>query len=192
VVVLALPRGGVEVAAHVAQALGAPLDVIVVRKLGVPGREELAMGAIAGGGECVLNREIVTGLGIARDDIETAIARETVEVERREREYRGDRPRPDLAGRVAVLVDDGLATGSTMHAAVRAVRREKPAEIIVAVPTAPPAACSARELEADEVVCVRRPRPFLAVGLSYDDFTQTSDDRVRDLLAVTNVTRKSD
>jgi predicted phosphoribosyltransferase len=159
--------------------------VIVVRKLGVPGREELAMGAIAGGGECVLNREIVTGLGIARDDIETAIARETVEVERREREYRGDRPRPDLAGRVAVLVDDGLATGSTMHAAVRAVRREKPAEIIVAVPTAPPAACS-------EVVCVRRPRPFLAVGLSYDDFTQTSDDRVRDLLAVTNVTRKSD
>lgn len=182
VVVLALPRGGVPVGFEVARALGVALDVFVVRKLGVPGRDELAMGAIASGGIRVLNDDVVAALRIPDRVIEAVTARELQELRWREREYRGNRPPTELHGRTVILVDDGLATGSTMRAAVAAVRRHEPARIVVAVPTGAPSACADLDLEVDECICCLTPDPFHAVGVWYDDFTQTTDDEVRDLL----------
>jgi predicted phosphoribosyltransferase len=183
VLVLALPRGGVPVGYEVARALGAPLDVFLVRKLGVPRYEELAMGAVATGGVRVLNDEIVRGLGISEREIDAVVARELQELARRERLYRGDRPPPDVAGRTVILADDGLATGATMRAAVAALRLQQPARIVIAVPTASPDTCEALKAEADDVVCAITPEPFFAVGHWYEDFAQTSDDEVRELLA---------
>ena len=183
VVVLALPRGGVPVGAEVARALGAPLDVFLVRKLGLPGHEELAMGAIATGGARVLNEELVRDLRLDEQLIETVARREQAELERREQLYRGSRPPPELAGKTVILVDDGLATGASMRAAVAAVRAREPARVVVAVPTAAPQTCAELEAEVDEIVCERTPDPFYAVGLWYEDFSQTSDEEVRDLLA---------
>lgn len=183
VTVLALPRGGVPVAWEVAAALRAPLDVFVVRKLGVPSHREFAMGAIASGGVRVLNDDVVRGLGISEAAIDSVTRAEQQELERREREYRGDAPPPDLQGRTVLLVDDGLATGSTMRAAVRALRQQHPATIVVAVPTGAPETCAQLRDEADDVVCATTPEPFHAVGLWYRDFNQTSDDEVRELLA---------
>lgn len=183
VVVLALPRGGVPVAYEVAQALGAPLDVFLVRKLGVPGHEELAMGAVATPGVRVLNEEVVRGLGIPARMIEAVAAREQAELARRERLYRGDRPPVDVHGRTVILVDDGLATGASIHAAIQALRQRQPARIVVAVPVAAPDRCEALKDQVDDVVCAVTPEPFHAVGLWYDDFSQTTDDEVRELLA---------
>ena len=182
VLVLALPRGGVPVAARVASALGAPLDVFVVRKLGVPGHEELAMGAIASGGVRVVNQQVVGRLGLGEADLRRVAEAEARELARRERSYREGRAPPDLSGRVVILVDDGLATGSTMRAAVAAAHRLGPARVVVAVPTAPASTCQRLRGEADEVVCATTPRPFRAVGYSYRSFPQTSDEEVRALL----------
>jgi predicted phosphoribosyltransferase len=181
--VLALPRGGVPVAFEVARSLQAPLDVFVVRKLGVPGHDELAMGAIATGGVRVLNDEVVRELGISKKIIEAVATREQQELRRRERLYRGDRPPLDVCGRIVMLVDDGLATGSTMRAAVAALRLLAPARIVVAVPVGAPSTCAELKDAADETVCVHTPEPLYAVGLWYRDFAQTSEDEVRDLLA---------
>ena len=181
--VLALPRGGVPVGFAVARALQVPLDVFLVRKLGVPGQEELAMGAVASGGVRVLNREVIELLGIPDSLIEAVASRELGEVARRERLYRDHRPAPAVRGRTVILVDDGLATGATMRAAVAALRQQQPARVVVAVPTAAPETCAELGAEADEVVCARTPQPFYAVGLWYADFRQTTDDEVRDLLA---------
>ncbi|MBI1737392.1 MAG: phosphoribosyltransferase [Candidatus Rokubacteria bacterium] len=183
VVVLGLPRGGVPVAYQVARALGAPLDVFLVRKLGVPGHEELAMGAIASGGTRVLNDEIVHALGIPPEAVERVAAQERAELARRERAYRGDGPALDVRGRVAILIDDGLATGASMRAAARAVRHAAPSRLVIAVPLGAPETCAASRAEADEVVCAMTPEPFHAVGLWYEDFSQTTDDEVRELLA---------
>ena len=183
VVVLALPRGGVPVGFEVARGLGAPLDVFVVRKLGIPGHEELAMGAVATGGVRVLNEWLVREIGIASDAIEEETERELGELARREQLYRGGRPPLDLRGRTAIVVDDGLATGSTMQAAIEALRRLGPARIVVAVPVASPDVCEPLRARVDEVVCVITPDPLHAVGLWYQDFDQTSDDEVRELLA---------
>jgi predicted phosphoribosyltransferase len=183
VLVLALPRGGVPVAFELARAFGAPLDVFLVRKLGVPGYEELAMGAVATGGVRVLNDEIVRGLGISEHEIDAVVARELRELSRRDRLYRGDRPPSDVAGRTVILVDDGLATGATMRAAVQALRQQQPGRIVAAVPTASPDTCQVLKAEADDVICAMTPEPFFAVGHWYDDFTQTTDDEVRELLA---------
>jgi predicted phosphoribosyltransferase len=180
--VLGLPRGGVPVAYQVARALGAPLDVFLVRKLGVPGREELAMGAIASGGVRVVNRNLVEGLGIPAAMVERTIEAEQHELDRREHVYRAERPPPRVEGRVVVLVDDGLATGSTMRAAIAAVRRLGPARLVVAVPTAPSVTCQELRHEADEVICASTPARFRAVGLSYHQFPQVSDEEVRQLL----------
>jgi putative phosphoribosyl transferase len=180
--VLALPRGGVPVALEVALALNAPLDVFTVRKLGVPGHEELAMGAIATGGVQVLNRDVVDGLRIPRALIEQVAAREREELVRRERLYRDDRPVPDLHNKIVILIDDGLATGSTMHAAVAALRKLRPARIVVAVPTAAPSTCDEFKTEVDEIICAETPQPFYAVGAWYQDFTQITDDQVREML----------
>jgi putative phosphoribosyl transferase len=185
VVVLALPRGGVPVGYEVARALHASLDVFLVRKLGVPGHEELGMGAVASGGVIVLNEQVVRALGIPSRAIESVAEREQRELERREHVYRGDRPPPDVRGRTVILVDDGLATGGTMLAAVRALRQEQPARIVVAVPIAARETCDLLRQEADEVVCAATPEPFHAVGVWYQDFTQTSDNEVRELLART-------
>ena len=182
VVVLALPRGGVPVGFQVARALGAPLDVFLVRKLGVPGHEELAMGAIASGGVQVLNEDVVDALDVPAQRISAVAAAEEQELERRLRAYRSGRPPPDVKGKVVILVDDGLATGSSMRAAVTAVRQQGPERIVVAVPTAAAETCERLAAEADEVVCASTPRPFHAVGLSYRDFSQTSDEEVSDLL----------
>lgn len=182
VLVLALPRGGVPVAYEVARALGAPLDVFLVRKLGVPGHEELAMGAVASGNVRVLNEQVVRGLGIPDYVIDTVAAREERERERRERLYRGDRPPPDVRGKTVILVDDGLATGSTMLAAIKALRQLGPARIVVAVPVAAPETCRQLAEEVDDIVCAVTPEPFFSVGLWYEDFSQTSDDEVSDLL----------
>jgi erythromycin esterase-like protein/predicted phosphoribosyltransferase len=182
VVVLALPRGGVPVAFEVARALDAPLDVFLVRKLGVPGHEELALGAIATGGVRVLSQPLIESLDIPPETIEAIDARERRELERRERAYRDGRPPPVLAGRIVILVDDGLATGSTMWAAVHAVRQEEPARVVVAVPVADPDVCASLRRAADDVVCLMTPRPLRAVGAWYEDFAQTSDDEVRELL----------
>lgn len=182
VVVLGLPRGGVPVAAEVAHALDAPLDVFVVRKLGAPGRPELAMGAIATGGVQVRNEGVVQQLGISAEAIDEVAADELRELRRREREYRGDRPPPEMSGRVVLLVDDGLATGSTMLAAVQAVRQLGPRRLVVAVPVGARQSCDAVAEVADEVVCLRAPQDFMAVGFHYEDFSQTSDDEVREAL----------
>jgi predicted phosphoribosyltransferase len=182
VVVLGLPRGGVPVAAEVAAALGAPIGVFVVRKLGVPGHDELAMGAIAEGGVRVLNRDVVDRLRIDPDDIEAVAEREQAELERRTRAYGGQGAPPDVAGKVVVVVDDGLATGSTMRAAVAAVRALQPARVVVAVPVGAPTTCSALAAEADEVVCVQSPELFRAVGQWYEDFSPTTDDEIRRVL----------
>jgi len=183
VLVLALPRGGVPVAAEVAQALGAPLDVFLVRKLGVPGHEELAMGAIASGGVRVLNQDIVRALNIPDRVIDAVAAKEADELARRERLYRGARPPLDVRGHTIILVDDGLATGATMHAAIEALRQQRPAHIVVAVPIASPETCEKLRAEADDVICAVTPEPFYAVGLWYEDFSQTTDEEVRELLA---------
>ncbi len=183
-IVLALPRGGVPVGYEIARALHAPLDVFVVRKLGMPGREELAMGALAPGGVRVLNAEVVSALGPhAEEAIECAMQRETEELRRREERYRGDRPFPNLAGKLVVLVDDGLATGATMRAAARAVRQRQPARLIIAVPVAAESSWREMRAEADEVVCAFIPEPFFGVGQFYEDFSQTTDEEVRALLA---------
>ena len=182
VLVLALPRGGVPVAYEVARALGAPLDVFLVRKLGVPGHEELAMGAVATGGVRVLNDQVVGALGIPPSVIEAVAAWQQQELARRERLYRGDRLPPDVRGRTVILVDDGLATGSTMRAALAALRRQQPARLVVAVPTAAPETCDELRAEADDVVCATTPEPFHSVGLWYEDFSQTTDEEVRELL----------
>lgn len=182
IVVLALPRGGVPVGYEVAEALGAPLDVFLVRKLGAPMQRELAMGAIASGGVCVMNDQIVRALQITRTQIDEAIADETRELERRELAYRGDRPPLDVAGRCVFLVDDGVATGYTMRAAVQALRRRNPKRIIVAVPVAAQSTCEELRQYADSVVCLMTPFDFAAVGQWYHRFEQTSDEEVRQLL----------
>ena len=181
-VVLGLPRGGVPVAAGVAAKLGLPLDVFIVRKLGVPGYPELAMGAIATGGVRVMNHAIVREFGIADDAIDAVAQSEAAELERREAVYRGDRAPLDVQGKTVILVDDGLATGATMLAAVRALRARHAGRIVVAVPVGAPETCTMLTEEADEVVCAAAPQPFLAVGHWYQDFAQTSDDEVAALL----------
>ncbi|MFL5953425.1 MAG: phosphoribosyltransferase [Gaiellaceae bacterium] len=183
VVVLALPRGGVPVGYEVAKALGAPLDVFTVRKVGVPGHPELAMGAIATGGVVVLDQRLIQLLGIDRSQVEQAVEAEMRELERREAAYRGNRDPPDLTGKTVILVDDGLATGSTMRAAALAIRDLNPARIVVAVPVAAEETCDAFRDVVAEIICGVTPRPFHAVGLWYDDFSQTSDDEVRELLS---------
>ena len=182
--VLALPRGGVPVAFEVARELGAPLDVFVVRKLGMPGHEEYAIGAIASGGVRIINEEAITAFGVTDDEIEAVTAAESAELERRERRYRDGRPPPEIAGKTVILVDDGLATGSTMRAAVEALREEGPARLVVAVPTAAPETCQEIGRLVDDMVCAMTPEPFYAVGLWYDDFGQTTDEEVHDLLAL--------
>jgi len=181
--VLALPRGGVPVACEIARALDAPLDILVVRKLGTPGQEELAMGAIASGGLRVLNHDVIRARDIGEWVIENAVAREQRELERRESAYRGDRPRPPVEGKCVIVVDDGLATGATMRAAVAALRLQKPARIVVAVPVAPAETVRMLQAEADEVVCLKTPEEFWAIGQWYVDFPQVSDEEVRGLLA---------
>jgi predicted phosphoribosyltransferase len=182
-VVLALPRGGVPVGFEVARTLDAPLDVFVVRKIGVPGHEELAMGAVASGHVRVLNDPVVRSLRIPPAAIDAVTQRELAELERRERVYRGDRPPLDVRGRTVILVDDGLATGSTMKAAVAALRDQDPARIVVAVPVAAEESCAELRASAEEVICAVTPEPFYAVGAWYRDFGQTTDDEVRSLLA---------
>ena len=181
-VVLALPRGGVPVAFEVAKSLNVPLDVFIVRKLGVPGQEELAMGATATGKVRVLNQDIITALGISDEVVDSVIAREERELQRREELYRGDRPACQVEGKTVILVDDGLATGSTMHAAVLALRRRKPARVIAAVPVAAVSTCEEFKDEVDEIVCATTPNPFYAVGQWYEDFSQTTDGEVQELL----------
>ncbi|HET8548231.1 MAG TPA: phosphoribosyltransferase [Bryobacteraceae bacterium] len=183
VVVLALPRGGVPVAFEVAESLEAPLDVFLVRKLGMPGHEELALGAIASGGVRVLNQDVVYMSGIDEQGLDAIAEREQAELERRERAYRAGRGPVEIEGRIVILVDDGLATGATMLAAARAIRRLRPQRLIVAVPVAAPEACNYFQREVDEIVCAETPQPFRAVGLWYEDFSQTTDNEVRDLLA---------
>jgi putative phosphoribosyl transferase len=183
VLVLALPRGGVPVAYEVAKKLRAPLDIFLVRKLGVPGHEELAMGAIASGGVRVLNDEVVDYLRIPAAVIDSIAAKELKELERRERAYRGDNPEPDIRNKTVILVDDGLATGSTMRAAAAALRQQEPARIVVAVPVSAPQTCDEYRMGVDEIVCAITPEPFYGVGMWYDDFSQTTDEEVRELLA---------
>ena len=183
VVVLALPRGGVPVAYEVAAALDAPLDVFVVRKLGAPGNAEYAIGAIASGGLGIIDAATVAMLGVSRGDIDRTVEVERQELDRRERLYRRDRPFPDLAGKTVVLVDDGLATGATMRAAIEALRSRGPAAVIAAVPVASREACTMVAAVADECVCALTPAPFFGVGKWYADFSQTTDDEVLDLLA---------
>jgi putative phosphoribosyl transferase len=182
VIVLGLPRGGVPVANEVAKRLRAPLDVFIVRKLGVPGFEELAAGAIASGGVRVLNEDVVRAIPHADQAIEAVTARETAELERREQVYREGRPAPQLRDRIAILVDDGLATGATMRAAVKALRQCGAAKIVVAVPVGPPDTCHQIEEQADETICLSTPEFFQAVGQYYEDFSQTTDEDVRELL----------
>jgi putative phosphoribosyl transferase len=179
--VLALPRGGVPVGFEVAHALGAPLDIFVVRKLGFPGHEEYAMGAIASGGVRVMNP--MPGIAVSAEDVAAVVAREQDELVRRELLYRGSRPPPEVRGRTVIVVDDGLATGSTMRAAVLALRQQRPARIVVAIPVGAEETCAMLRADADEVVCAAMPRPFRAVGLWYRDFPQCSDEEVRELLA---------
>ena len=183
ILVLALPRGGVPVAFEVARALHAPLDIFLVRKLGVPGHEELAMGAIATGGVRVLNEDVMRHISIPDAAIDAVAAKEQRELERRERLYRGDRPAPDVKGKTVILVDDGLATGSTMRAAAAALRQQQPARIVVAVPVSAVQTCDEYRMGVDEIVCAVTPEPFHAVGMWYEDFSQTTDEEVRELLA---------
>lgn len=182
VLVLGLPRGGVPVAYEVATALGAPLDIVLVHKLGTPGQEELAMGAISSGGIRVLNEYVVEHLGIDEATVEAAAEKELVELNRRERAFRGDRPAPPVAGRCVILVDDGLATGSTMKAAVQAISQLGPAEVVVAVPVAPPETVAEFRRLVHRVVCLAAPEHFLSISRWYQSFPQTPDSQVRDLL----------
>jgi putative phosphoribosyl transferase len=182
VLVLGLPRGGVPVASEVARALGAPLDVFVVRKLGVPAHPELAMGAIASGSVRVIDRSVMESFGVTDAELAAVAATEAQELDRRERRYRGGRPPPDVAGKIVIVVDDGLATGATMAAAATALRAQRPARLVVAVPVGARETCRDMRRLADETVCAMSPEPFLAVGLWYEDFSETTDDEVRDLL----------
>jgi predicted phosphoribosyltransferase len=186
VTIFALPRGGVPVAYEVALALNAPLDIYIVRKLGLPGREELAIGAVASGGVRVLNEDIIYALGIPDELINVVAQRELQEVERREHEYRGDRPAPDVHDRTVILIDDGLATGASMRAAVVGLRSRHPARIVIAVPTAAPETCNAFYFKVDEIVCAMTPEPFYGVGRWYKNFSQTTDEEVRMLLQEAN------
>lgn len=190
VIVLGLPRGGVSVALEVARFLGVPLDIFLVRKLGVPGHEEIAMGAIASGGICVLHDETIAQAGISPAQLKSVATREAAELERRARLYRGPRSAPDLAGRVVIVVDDGLATGFSVRAAVEAIRRHQPAWVAVAAPVGPPETCEELAEIADEVVCPLRPSPFQAVGLWYEHFEATSDDEVRRCLDEADALRR--
>lgn len=183
VVVLGLPRGGVPVAFEVAKALNAPLDILVVRKLGVPNQEELAMGAIASGGVRILNEYIISLVKISDEVIARVAVQEERELERRERLYRPNSAFPDLQGRTVILVDDGLATGATMWAAVVAVRKQQPAQIVIAVPVAAPETCHELEAKVNKIVCISTPSPFQSVGLWYENFPQTTDEEVCHLLA---------
>jgi putative phosphoribosyl transferase len=183
VLVLGLSRGGVPVAFEIARAIRAPLDVMVVRKLGVPGQEELAMGAIASGGARVLNTEVVNVLRVSQEEIDRTTSEQMTELERRELEYRDERPPPGMSNRTVILVDDGLATGSTMQVAVLAVRRHNPSTIVVAAPVGSIEACAEARQYADEVVCAETPQIFYAVGQAYQDFSQTTDEEVRHLLS---------
>ncbi len=181
-VVLALPRGGIKVAFGVAQTLKLPLDIFMVRKLGVPNQPELAMGAIASGGMRVLNQDILSHLKISSDYIETAAVRENKELRRQENYYRNGRPALALRNKTVILIDDGLATGASMRAAISALRQQHPKRIIVAVPVASVASCAELKKEVEEIICEKTPEPFFSVGMWYDDFSQTSDEDVRDLL----------
>jgi putative phosphoribosyl transferase len=183
VLVLALPRGGVPVAYEVARALAAPMDIFLVRKLGVPGHEELAMGAIASGGVRVLNERVLALAGVDERTVATVAANEQRELDRREAAYRGGRPAPDVRGRTVILIDDGLATGSTMRAAAQALRAQGPERLVVAVPVAAAETCEEFRAEVDAIVCAATPEPFYGVGMWYEDFTQTTDDEVQALLA---------
>lgn len=189
VIVLGLARGGLPVAKQVAEELNAPLDVFLVRKLGVPGHEELAMGAIASGGIRVLNEEVVSSLGIDRDTIGRVADKEQEELERREQKYRGSRSRIPLEGKLAILVDDGIATGASMRAAVKALRVQNPKQIIVAVPTSAPETCAEFEDLVDEVICVHTPSPFYSVGAWYEKFPQVNDEQVRRILQETRASQ---
>jgi len=186
VLVLALPRGGVPVGYEIAKALNAPLDVLIVRKLGAPGQEELALGAIASGGVRIMNEDVLPFLSLTEEEIERIVAREQSELERREKLYRGDRPAPDARGKIVILVDDGIATGASMRSAVEAIKQQQPAKLIVAAPVAARSTCEEfnREVDHETCVCLETPEPFFAVGLWYEDFAQTTDDEVRDLLAL--------
>ena len=188
VIVLGLPRGGVPVAYEIAQALGAPMDLFLVRKLGTPGHRELAMGAIASGGIRVLNDEVVRWYRIPELEIERVVREEEQELDRRERAYREGRPAPNLEHRIVILIDDGLATGSTMRAAAQAVRQRHPSRVVVAVPVGARDTCAELANVADEVICARKPEPFSAVGQWYLDFAQTDDDEVRRLLQQSTIT----
>lgn len=184
VLVLALPRGGVPVAYEVAKALRAPLDTFVVRKLGLPGQEELAIGAIASGGIRVINSDVVDYLNVPARVVDAVVDAELRELERRERLYRGNRPEPDVSGKTVILVDDGLATGSTMRAAAEALRQQNPAKLVVAVPLSAAQTCDEYRMGVDEIICAKTPEPFMAVGMWYRDFSQTTDEEVRELLAL--------
>ena len=183
ILVLALPRGGVPVAYEVARVLNAPLDIFLVRKLGVPGHEELAMGAISTGGVRVINADVVDYLRIPARVVDTVVDTELRELERRERLYRGARTEPDVSGKTVILVDDGLATGSTMRAAVEGLAQQNPARVVVAVPVSAPETCDEYRMGVDEIICAQTPEPFMGVGMWYQDFSQTTDAEVRDLLA---------
>ncbi len=191
VTVLALPRGGVPVASEIARTLGLPLDVFLVRKLGVPGHEELAMGAIASGGARVLDPEVLRAYRVSEEELARVTETERQELDRREIVYRADRPPLDVKGRTVILVDDGLATGSSMRAAVAALGPLSPARIVVAAPVAPPSTVFSLERMVDEIVCLATPEPFFAVGMFYEDFEQTSDEEVRHLLAVPISSRRA-
>jgi putative phosphoribosyl transferase len=180
--VLAIPRGGVPVAFEVAAALKAPLDIFLLRKLGVPENEEFAFGAIASGGVCVLDHEIVEGMGLSDQEIEAITARETTELQRRERLYRGGRPPLDVQGFTVLLVDDGIATGSGIRAAIVALRQRKPSRLVIAVPVAPSSTCKRLQAEVDELVCDQMPESFYAIGQFYEDFSQVTDEEVIELL----------
>ena len=186
VVVLALPRGGVPVAFEVARALNAPLDIFLVRKLGLPGREELAIGAIASGGIRVLNNDIIRVLNVPEEVINIVARNESQELQRRERNYRGESSAPEVRDRKVILIDDGLATGASMRAAVVGVRAQHPARIVIAVPAAAPELCDAFQFEVDEMVCAMTPEPFYGLSRWYEDFSQTTDEEVRMFLKEAN------
>lgn len=182
ILVLALPRGGVPVAFPVAKTLNVPLDICIVRKLGVPGHKELAMGAIAAHGVIILNHDVIETLAISQETIDLVAAEELQELSRRDHAYRGDKPPINVHQKTVILIDDGIATGSTIRAAITILKQQQPDKIIIATPIAPPDVCQQLQLEVDDVICLQTPEPMSAIGLWYDDFTQTTDDQVRELL----------